>query len=450
MASDLLMYLVKSTVVFVLLFCIYRISVSKLTFHGSNRAILLLLPILSVTIPLVDVATLLPTSTSKTILPFVEFVPFDISSEMMTSSAEEVHAHVPATSWVNYTQLLLLIYSIGVIIMAIRYGITLVTIFKIKRKASPIVHKGKEVFLAEVASPFSYFNWIFMPASHFRTIHDLVIEHETTHVKLKHSIDLLLVELFTIAFWFNPVLSSYRKNLKALHEFQADAAVLKKDVKTSEYLQLVYESIQGKNTYHSLSYFNNPLIKKRIEMMTKTKSKKHFALTYVLLLFGVIFISIGFSAPEVLPNSISDAIIQTEVNFVEPPSIFPLKDFNPKNITSGFGKEARHPKTRSIMTHTGMDIKAVTGTPVLATADGAVAKAALEGDWGNLIVISHSEGYQTRYAHLDKFEVAEGDTVNKGDIIGYVGNTGVSTGPHLHYEVRKDNRPLNPADFFTK
>ncbi len=70
------------------------------------------------------------------------------------------------------------------------------------------------------------------------------------------------------------------------------------------------------------------------------------------------------------------------------------------------------------------------------------------GGWGKIVILEHNEGISTRYAHLDQFDVKAGDKVAKGQVIGRVGNTGQSTGPHLHYEVRKDGNPINPAEFY--
>jgi len=94
--------------------------------------------------------------------------------------------------------------------------------------------------------------------------------------------------------------------------------------------------------------------------------------------------------------------------------------------------------------HEGLDISADRGTPVYATADGTVTAAGYEGGYGNLIVITHEYGLETRYGHLSKFLAKTGGKVKRGDIIGYVGSTGRSTGSHLHYEVRVNGRLLNP------
>jgi murein DD-endopeptidase MepM/ murein hydrolase activator NlpD len=94
--------------------------------------------------------------------------------------------------------------------------------------------------------------------------------------------------------------------------------------------------------------------------------------------------------------------------------------------------------------HQGLDISADHGSPVYATADGAIRQASREGAYGNLVTIDHGYGLETRYGHLSRFDVKVGDQVKRGDVIGRVGATGRATGPHLHYEVRVNGRLLNP------
>lgn len=94
--------------------------------------------------------------------------------------------------------------------------------------------------------------------------------------------------------------------------------------------------------------------------------------------------------------------------------------------------------------HPGLDISADRGAPVYATADGSVQQAAASGGYGNLIVLDHGYGLETRYGHLSAFKVKAGDRIKRGDVIGLVGTTGRSTGAHLHYEVRVNGRLLNP------
>ena len=96
----------------------------------------------------------------------------------------------------------------------------------------------------------------------------------------------------------------------------------------------------------------------------------------------------------------------------------------------------------------GIDVAAPAGTPVYATAAGVIRKAGEEKGWGKLVIMEHGDGYNSFYAHLSEIEVEYGTRVLKGQVIGRVGNTGQSTGPHLHYEVRHNGKHRNPADFF--
>lgn len=118
-------------------------------------------------------------------------------------------------------------------------------------------------------------------------------------------------------------------------------------------------------------------------------------------------------------------------------------------ITSPFGYR-RNPFTgRGREMHSGVDLKGRIGDPVKATAKGKVTFAGWKGAYGYVVMIKHKNGYQTRYAHLTRTRVKKGQAVETGDIVGLVGSTGRSTGPHLHYEVVLNNRKLNPAKYFS-
>ena len=130
------------------------------------------------------------------------------------------------------------------------------------------------------------------------------------------------------------------------------------------------------------------------------------------------------------------------------PAIQPVKNEELKHMASGFGYRS-DPFTKIRKFHKGMDFSAKTGTPIYATGDGNVVKAdgSLSG-YGNHIEISHGYGYLTLYAHLSKYKVKAGQKVKRGDIIGYVGSTGRSEAPHLHYEVHKNGEVVNPLNFY--
>ncbi|WP_290442814.1 DUF5930 domain-containing protein [Rhodovulum tesquicola] len=115
-------------------------------------------------------------------------------------------------------------------------------------------------------------------------------------------------------------------------------------------------------------------------------------------------------------------------------------------FTSPFG-ERRHPITGARSMHEGVDFASSHGTPIHATADGVVVKAGWQSGYGRLVTIRHDFGLETRYAHMSKIRVNEGQRVSRGDLIGDMGSTGQSTGTHLHYEVRVDGKPVNPMTY---
>lgn len=117
-------------------------------------------------------------------------------------------------------------------------------------------------------------------------------------------------------------------------------------------------------------------------------------------------------------------------------------------VTSAFNPSRRHPITGRHRPHNGKDFAAARGTPVLAASDGKVVRAGMRGSWGRLVVLSHADGIETRYAHLSRIEgLSVGDSVTQGQMIGRVGTTGMSTGPHLHFEVHANGHALDPATF---
>ena len=130
------------------------------------------------------------------------------------------------------------------------------------------------------------------------------------------------------------------------------------------------------------------------------------------------------------------------------PAIQPVKNENLKRMASGFGYRT-DPFTKARKMHEGMDFTAKTGTPIFATGDGVIKSADnSKSGYGNHIEINHGYGYLTLYAHLSKYNCKAGQHVKRGDIIGYIGSTGRSEAPHLHYEVHKDGKVVNPLNFY--
>ena len=131
------------------------------------------------------------------------------------------------------------------------------------------------------------------------------------------------------------------------------------------------------------------------------------------------------------------------------PAIWPIDRTKLKYVSSLYGMRM-HPRYGTWRMHEGVDLSAPKGTPVYATGNGVISEAKWRPGYGQLIEINHGFGYKTRYGHLSKMFVIEGDSVTRGEVIGEVGNTGVSSGAHLHYEVRYRNNTVNPIHYFNK
>ena len=130
------------------------------------------------------------------------------------------------------------------------------------------------------------------------------------------------------------------------------------------------------------------------------------------------------------------------------PAIQPIANKDLGRVASGYGYRI-HPIYKTRKLHTGMDFTAPQGTPIYATGDGKIAKVKRSRKgYGNHVIIDHGFGYQTLYAHMTKYIVYRGQKVKRGEIIGYVGSTGTSVAPHLHYEVIKNKRKINPVNYY--
>lgn len=131
------------------------------------------------------------------------------------------------------------------------------------------------------------------------------------------------------------------------------------------------------------------------------------------------------------------------------PAIQPISNKSLTRLASGFGIRW-HPIFKMRKMHYGMDFTAKTGTPIYATGNGVIKKVSNHGSYGKHVIISHGFGYESLYAHMSKHVVKKGQKIKRGTIIGYVGNTGLSAGPHLHYEIMFKGKKVNPVGFYSQ
>jgi hypothetical protein len=447
--ADWMLYLLKVSCFHAVLVLFYLLFLRGLTFYQFNRWFLIGGLMLGFLMPVIQVHN---EPVQKVNEEFVEMIGPGLIAEPIATSV----VNSPAFQ-VNWYAVVILFYTLGVFLLFQRYISNYLKIRKFKYGYELINRIGAvEVFRTPFAQPFSFFKAVFIPYKVEDTRElDLVMAHELRHVEFGHSYDRMLVDFMIVLLWFNPFIYLLRKCLIEVHEYQVDAAVTSNPQAKIAY-QMSLVSLAGGGFSGPVSFFNFSTIKRRIQMMNRNKSSKVSLMSLALLiptLFGlVVLFSFEMKAPE---TSLSDVIeLPRKVVITdlagEKPSIFPVSTNEGKvKVTSTFGMR-NDPFSGDQKHHHGMDIAAKKGTPVIATAAGEVIEVEYQPNgYGKYVVIKHDNTYQTKYAQMSSQEVSVGDKVKKGQIVGKVGSSGRSTAPHLHYEVRKDGKPVDPIPYIS-
>lgn len=425
--SDFLYYILKVSLIFAVLYLFYRLCISRLTFHNVNRAFMLLMLPLSLIIPFIDIELNSNSIFQNASIPIL----FDDFGSIKSNTQQTVMTNY--YEW-SLSMVIAIFYALGVFILLIKLLRNVINLVKIKHQSESHVVGKYRVLFADVPLAFSCFRSVFLPLNKKKEIDSSILEHEKLHGKAWHTLDLVLIELYVALFWFNPFVYLFRKDLKTVHEYQIDSMILQLDIKKSDYLQLMLNNLVSSHELASLcNYFNALTIKKRVKMITKENSSKLNLVRYLLIVPIVALMMMSFSTSK---NGGDDI-----------PSISPIKVGEYDRISSTFGMRM-HPIIKVKKFHSGVDFSAKKGTEIVATANGIVTKVEFKkGSYGKMIVINHGGGYETWYTQLSDYEVKQGAKVKRGDAVGYVGNSGLSTGTHLHYEVRKDGKPVNPQEY---
>jgi len=449
--NALLIYFLKAAAVQAVLYFIYALVFHKSGRYAINRFYLILALVLGFLIPLITLPDFQPSE------KFVESgnpIWNELAEMSEFSTKEDELMPVEKLSSTDFVvEFLFLGTSLVSLCLLFRLIFSHFQLASLKRKSERIVKNDCCIYVGKMESPFSYFNAIFIPhhilsADSF----DTILKHELVHVNKYHSFDRIFVEIMLAIFWFNPVYYLFRNRLIETHEFQADEGVIVSQNDPIGYQEVLYQQINSQYTAATANHFKLKTIKTRIKMINKNGklSKWH----YLLLLPVLAIMIFSFANKEkeefIAPlksdfSHVFDYVINPSDNYT--PSIFPLKDADGVKLTSGFGMRM-NPLLNVEKMHDGVDFKTRSGNPVMATADGEVVEAGDFGPYGNKIVLKHNDIYQTSYAHLSEISIEKGDKVKRGEVIGTSGNSGKSTGPHLHYEVKEiGNGFLDPVDF---
>ena len=277
------LYLVHAGVCFSVGYCVYLLFLQKETFFTLNRFFLLFLVLFSTLFPFINIQS-----------------PFQINYLTLTPYTESTIQNIEHHTLTIF-DILMIVYCCGVFVMSCRFIYQFSRLLTITKKHGINKYKGITFVITDnEIPPFSFLKIVFIPKSlFFNEDFEQIVTHELIHIKQFHSIDLLVMELFSIAQWFNPFVWSYKKALKEIHEYLADRAVIARGCEVTKYQVLLFKQFVGIKSFALVNSMNSQ-IKRRIVMITKNKSKKMAKLKILFILPVIGLLLLAFAEPKVV------------------------------------------------------------------------------------------------------------------------------------------------------
>ena len=461
----------------------YRWLLAKNVGFGLCRAFIVMSMLLAVAIPTMDVP-LFPEKTlsQQGVLTGFDFLVMELDGAVPMDPEVEMHeaenmasetAHVPKAFDIKAAAgiAVKVIYVLGALASL---GLTVYNIIKIQklRRRSKLT-RTEEYTLAEhedIKTPFSFLMTIFMGFNYEAGERLQILTHEASHIRHRHSFERISLSILRSIFWFNPFFWMAEKDLEEVQEWEADKDVLNEGYELDTYRTTIFKQLFGYNPDISCG-LNHSLTKQRFIMMTQSHRGKGawIRLAATLPVIAATFFAFGCGTKQAEMTEVStNPTNGTEATYID---ICPPCDATVSNSFNA-GKAGQ--------SHTGIDYVLNEGAPVYAAADGEISAITRDDSNGLMLVLKHAYGYETRYAHLSKVDIASklsfkgkdsghdisGNThhisttadhtgwtyngkVFKGQLIGYAGSTGRATGVHLHFELRQHNTPVDPSPLFT-
>ncbi len=477
-------YIIEMIICSGLFLVAYRWLLAKKVGFGLCRAFIVMSMLLAVAILAMDV----PVFTEKTlsqqgvltgfdflVMELDDAVPMDPEVEMdeAENMASET-APVPKAFDIKAAAGIA-VKVIYILVALASLGLTVYNIIKIQklRRRSKLT-RTEEYTLAEhedIKTPFSFLMTIFMGFNYEPGERLQILTHEASHIRHRHSFERISLSILRSVFWFNPFFWMAEKDLEEVQEWEADKDVLNEGYELDKYRTTIFKQLFGYNPDISCG-LNHSLTKQRFIMMTQSRRGKGawIRLAATLPAIAAAFFAFGCGTKEAKASTdfstdLTNGTEQTYLPMCPPCDASVSNSFGARTDASGAG------------THQGIDYVLNEGDPVYAAADGEISSITRDDSNGLMLVLNHSDGIETRYAHLSKIQIVshlkieggmmtvnntynlitDGDhsnqkisgKVNRGQLIGYAGSAGRATGPHLHFEVRKDGKPVDPAPMFT-
>lgn len=560
MITEFLTWMAKASFVMLASAVFYHLLLRNRSFFRANRYFLLTTLSLALLAPLLPKPDILPQTYVGGQFSAIQLI-FPAEQTSILEFPETAAANTADNKSMDWISLCSAFWAIGFLVSFAKSLVGFNRIRGLIKGAIPF-RKHNHVLLSEkIKQPFSIGKYVLLPANIGLCQTDRieqVLTHEQAHLQQKHHLDLWLLEAIKLLFWWNPLIYWYRNQMREVHEFLADQAVLQ-EVHPPVYGETLFYFAQSSKLSPVAHGFAQSSLKRRIEMMLKEPFQWKELWLFMpigLILFGLWYgfiASEGYAIKDTIqsvsierntpPESEKEIIVTRKfenletptqkasfpggqgelskflqnnlrypqlaemagiqgkvfinLNFKEDGSLNDLKLM--KGIGSGCDEEAvrvvklmpkwipaqkdgknipsnyvlgilfeitdretfiwpvkegkllakfgmrMHPVLKKRKLHFGIDIQTEIGTAVYASANGEVKFAGTRDDgYGIFLDISHAQNRMTRYSHLSKVLVKAGEKVKQGQLVALTGNTGMSRGPHLHFEIRENNKPVDP------
>ena len=466
-------YLFKTTICLSVFYLIYKILLARDTFFALNRIVLLLGISISFLLPLITVKVkqttfvvsqlqniaFLNTTNNSTETNFIEHrILTDATISVQNPKTEAPKKIIQSIPW------LVIFGSIYFLGLSINCVVLLVSFCRMRNVIKDSIRIERDNFTYYVTqeniNPFSWGGKYIVVSQNEQEGIDSILLHEQVHCKRAHWVDILVVEFLTAFHWFNPLVWKIKQELKDVHEYQVDQDVVKSGLNAINYQLLIVKKAVGSSSYALANSFNHSKIKKRITMMFKQKSpnrNKFKVLVFVPLASMAIYVFSATAVNSMAKDREKTLIYANDIAIVNDSTLIekyltdsvyhrPVLDKDLKRVI-GYGT-LNDPIYKVPKHHAGDDYVANKGTNIYAVKSGVVTLVESgKTGYGFHLIIDHGNGVETLYAHNQENLVKVGDKVEMGQVIALVGNTGKSTGPHLHFEIRKDGKDFDPRWF---
>ena len=303
---DFLIYLAQSALCLAALYLIFKVAMSHETLHVFNRVILLGSVILSALLPLCRVKVVKEYDAAPTVASI------EVDDMVLVENVPELGIDFVSL----FKDIAVAAFVIGVAFMLVRLAYGIYSVWRLihSGRVSVITDDVTLTVVSELSTPFSWFGHIVASEEDMKVYRDMILSHELAHIRLRHSWDVMFVDLALCLWWFNPAMWLLRRELQALHEYQADDAVLNEGVDAKNYQMLLIKRAAGARLHSVANCLNHSNLKNRITMMCK-KNSSRWAAAKALLVLPVVAISLSaFATTVYVPREVQDKVTENSVN----------------------------------------------------------------------------------------------------------------------------------------